>query len=228
MYDAETLSPLGEAKLLCGDIFQGTSTAPNMSNRHSPIFTDHDSGAICLVTCKITEKKKTVKPEMAGVHATYMKQQEKTRWVGIKEKGLLRDFEEDTPALLQRMLEKDLLAGKIGDLVGDQIEAVKKVLTEHYHGLKDYFYSLSYDTYPRVDSKKLKASLKDKAGVTEDKITQMLKDVENKKDKNLLQRYQFVQLFVKLALEQEGSITESITKLAEKLSHGIRRPFRFR
>lgn len=60
MYDAATLSPLGEAKLQCGDIFSGAGPCQQV-NKYFPLITDGEN--LCIVTMKVTTKKKAVKPE---------------------------------------------------------------------------------------------------------------------------------------------------------------------
>ena len=54
LFDAETLAFIGEAKLLCGDIFSG-SGCPT-ANRFYPIMSDGQS--IFIVTMKITKKRR--------------------------------------------------------------------------------------------------------------------------------------------------------------------------
>jgi hypothetical protein len=49
LYDAETLNTIGDAKLLCGDIFSSSNC--HQANRYYPILTDGKS--IFMVTMKI-------------------------------------------------------------------------------------------------------------------------------------------------------------------------------
>jgi len=60
LYDAETLATIGDAKLLCSDIFSSSNC--QQANRYYPILTDGKS--IYIVTMKIVPKRKSVKPEM--------------------------------------------------------------------------------------------------------------------------------------------------------------------
>lgn len=60
LYDADTLNTIGDAKLLCGDIFSSSNC--HQSNRYYPILTDGKS--IFIITMKIVQKRRQIKPEM--------------------------------------------------------------------------------------------------------------------------------------------------------------------
>ena len=60
LYDTDTLNSLGEAKFLCGDIFSSVNC--QQFNRYYPILSDEKS--IYIVTVKIVQKRKDLKPEM--------------------------------------------------------------------------------------------------------------------------------------------------------------------
>ena len=60
LYDAETLGTIGDAKLLSGDIFSSSNC--QQANRFYPILTNGES--IYLVTMKVVQKRRPVKPEM--------------------------------------------------------------------------------------------------------------------------------------------------------------------
>ena len=60
LYDTETLNSLGEAKFLCGDIFSSVNC--QQFNRYYPILSDEKS--IYIVTVKIVQKRKDLKPDM--------------------------------------------------------------------------------------------------------------------------------------------------------------------
>ena len=60
LYDAETLSTIGDARLLCNDIF--TSSNCLQANRSCPILSDGQS--LFVVTMKVLQKRRPVKPDM--------------------------------------------------------------------------------------------------------------------------------------------------------------------
>ena len=60
LYDAETLSTIGDARLLCNDIF--TSSNCLQANRSCPLLSDGRS--LYVVTMKVAQKRRPVRPEM--------------------------------------------------------------------------------------------------------------------------------------------------------------------
>lgn len=59
LYDAETLSTIGDAKLLCNDVFSGSNC--QQANRHYPLLSDGES--LFIVTMKVVQKRRIVKPD---------------------------------------------------------------------------------------------------------------------------------------------------------------------
>ena len=69
------------------------------------------------------------------------------------EKSVFKDFKEDTPARLMKMLEKDLSYGKLEKFKSarDSLKDVKNKLFEHYLNLKNIFtYYAANSSYPTI------------------------------------------------------------------------------
>jgi hypothetical protein len=65
LYDAETLDTIGDARLLCNDIF--TSSNCLQANRSCPILSDGRS--LYVVTMKVVQKRRAVRPDMRQQYA---------------------------------------------------------------------------------------------------------------------------------------------------------------
>ena len=149
MFDAETLSALGEGKLVCGDIFSSKSASQSNSlNRFFPMFTDKENNQICIITLKVTEKQKVVKPEMESKHANYL-QKMKERSKNAKMDGMFAELQDDTPELLESMFLRDLATGTLRaqDTIRDKWTIFKK----HYLKMKNLFILLCANRgYPKL------------------------------------------------------------------------------
>ena len=75
LYDAETLDMIGDARLLCGDIF--TSSNCLQANRCCPILSDGRS--LYVVTMKVVQRRRAVRPEMREQYAQLQLQQSKKK-----------------------------------------------------------------------------------------------------------------------------------------------------
>lgn len=70
-----------------------------------------------------------------------------------KEKSVWRDFQEDTPEFLMKMLEQDLAYGKLWKIkeAKEKMEATKMKIFEHYLNIKNVFLFLaSNSSYPML------------------------------------------------------------------------------
>ena len=71
-----------------------------------------------------------------------------------KEKGVFKDYPDDTPKKLMKMLEKDISYGKLKKILKQDLKAiveVKKKLFEHYLTLKNIFTHIaSNSSYPTM------------------------------------------------------------------------------
>lgn len=73
LYDAETLSTIGDARLLCNDIF--TSSNCLQANRSCPILSDGRS--LYMVTMKVVQKRRPVKADMRQQYAQLQQNKKK-------------------------------------------------------------------------------------------------------------------------------------------------------
>ena len=65
MYDAATLNHVGEARLLCNDIFTGSNC--QQANRSYPLLSDGKS--VYAITMKVEQRRRSVRPEMREKYA---------------------------------------------------------------------------------------------------------------------------------------------------------------
>jgi hypothetical protein len=131
LYDADTLSTIGDAKLMSSDIFSSSNC--QQANRYYPILSDGQN--IYIVTMKVSQKRRTIKPDMRKQYQQIQDGKKKSNEAKSAEAEKEKKSDKDAQLEKKKDIERKLIERKLIEMQAREEELLRsKVAAQRGRG----------------------------------------------------------------------------------------------